>query len=92
MNSEKRKQREEEAKRQWAVTRETGKMKYIFRNWVLGYGLTMALVFFLYKQIDNSWEHWVFDIIASFVIFTLTGFLVGLINWNQNEKRYIGKK
>jgi hypothetical protein len=76
----------------WSQFREKGELHYILKNWVFYWGITMALVLFIYEQSENSWEHWGLNLIVALIIFPTTGFIAGRITWKANEKRFMGKK
>lgn len=88
MKFEKKQQLEIETMRTWSQTREMGKLKYIFKYWVVYWGICTASLYFMFEHFGTSWEHWVRDLIVALIIFPFVGFIAGHLMWNENEKKY----
>jgi hypothetical protein len=74
----------------WQKARERGKQFYILTRGVLGWGATTYFVFVLYRFFSDhdTTVLSLHGIVAGILVWGLFGYLVGLLTWNSNEKRY----
>jgi hypothetical protein len=91
-SKENRLNREQKSIDQWFRIREMGKMKYIFKYGFLFFGLMAGSFSFIYEHWNTPVDNWFDEIIRILIFWPLTGFIYGLLTWNENEKKYIGIK
>lgn len=76
--------------------RAEGRKRYIWKRWVLQYGLFMALTISLFNTgLEALFEGTPFDfeyllrqLLFGLVVFTLAGYGIGAWVWSNSEKRY----
>ena len=84
--------REQKGRDNWFRIREKGRLKYIFKYGVLFWGLWMSSFLFIYDHWNTPVDNWLIELAKYLIIWPLYGFIVGLVSWNENEKRVCGIK
>lgn len=71
--------------KEWRQTRESGRTRYIFRRWVIGWGGLLACAMSLGLLLKGaSWPVFVF----SWIAFLVGGYLMGVLYWRGAEREY----
>ncbi len=84
-------------KEQWAKIRSKGRTRYVFLHGVLKLGVIFTMIGYLGDIIfEVIWASWFGPInrdpsghfISKIIVGMILGFIIGIMNWVQNEKNY----
>lgn len=92
LSKESMQNRQQKGRANWFKIREKGRLNYILKYGVLFYGLWMISFMFIYNHWDTPVDNWLIELSIYLIIWPLMGFVVGLISWNDYEKRICGIK
>ena len=71
----------------WEKTRKSGKSKYLIK-WVFYWGISSVIIFSILINILIPQEQKHIILIISLLLFPISGFFVGYLNWIHLEKKY----
>ena len=86
-------------RQRWAKLRQRGRTRFIWARGVLRWGLTTALLWWLFMFCvdywlvgDWSWLGLIIYLLIAVVVFPTAGFYWGSWTWTKNESKYDDRK
>ena len=72
----------------WAKSRQRGRTRYIWVNGVLGWGVTMGLVWPIAMAAQQGWQHLTGLLPIALVGFPIGGYFFGVWTWRVYESQF----
>lgn len=77
--------------KKWNEIRQKGRKPYIWKTWVIYWGLSTAILWSLAMSFAQPADANRLLPLIGFITFPLAGFVAGRIMWAINEKKYAGE-
>ncbi len=73
----------------WAKIRRMGRSRYVRNHWVLGWGLTVAIVWSFWMAFEKGWGQLPIFLVLALIGFPFGGYFLGRMMWRLSEKQYL---
>jgi asparagine N-glycosylation enzyme membrane subunit Stt3 len=75
-------------KQKWAKIREQGRMAYVLKYGVVGWGVPTGVMFSIVMAAMQGWERFWVLLAVSLILFPIGGIAFGVLTWKASESKY----
>ena len=72
----------------WARIRQMGRTRYIWLHGVLGWGLTVGVVWAVIMAASRGWDRLPILLALAVIGFPIGGYFFGVVTWKTSEKQF----
>lgn len=72
----------------WSKTRQMGRSRYVWRFWVLGWGIGTGVLWSILMAFDKGWNQLPMFLGLGLIDFPIAGYFLGKLMWKWSERSF----